>query len=289
VHVPHSGTGPFRLGKLMAAGQIVHVFDGPTIDLLLKTYNTAPDFIAYLRCRSDRLLESNNYEFSEKDLIAASQMETDAQNAVLPTLPPLEIVTSGIWNRYSNGRRPDRPLEMNSSGAIIDAYIEQQHSEYSEGRLLYETPSYEAHEYAMRLLASESRFGRKIIAHEIYDLLNELDDTTFWASTVASPASPDLRYVWLTYPKRPSEIDQTTCDQFIQHHLHQHMYVVQALFEQTLVLGIAFPNRGAGDTAMFTALHDSTDWTENDFAMALSFRDEGIFKNLEAHDRAHFR
>ena len=195
----------------------------------------------------------------------------------------------GIWDDYASSDAARRSREANRPSRIIDAYINQQHEEFAAGRFLYASPSFEQHEYAMRLLAAESRFARRMIAHELYDILNEEDKTTFWASTVPSPTVPHLRYVWLIYPKRPVGVSVEQCDKYFNRHLQDHVLVAQALFNQTLVMGICLPNRNADDTATFTMLHDKATWTEADRQAALRLRARGIFARLEPIDRVHFR
>lgn len=287
VYVRSSVTTPFRIGPVEAAGKPVHIFDGPTINLLLHTLDTAQDFIAYLKGRSRRMLEASAYEFSEPDLLAAALIDWDTETGILPAPPPLATIVPGIWKQYSSSEVAEQRREANVPSRIIDAFIEQQHREYVGERFLYERPSFEQHEYAMRLLAAESRFARRMIAHELHDILNESDQSTFWASTVRSPTMPSLRYVWLTYPQRPNGIDDLDADHFLLNHLKKHVLVAQGLFNETLVLGIALPNREANDTANYTVLHDGSNWTDNDRTMALSLQREGIFDRIEAQHRVH--
>jgi hypothetical protein len=98
-----------------------------------------------------------------------------------------------------------------------------------------------------------------------------------------------LRYVWLTYPKRPAGVSVEQCDEYLMQHLQDHVLVAQALFEQSLVMGICLPNRSAEDTAIFTFLHEKVVWTEAHQQHALRLREDGIFANLQALHRVHIR
>lgn len=280
---------PFRIARLELEGQQVHVFDGPTIDLLLEQLDTAPDFIAYLTGRAARLAESEDYDFSERDLLGAALIGWDSVPMRLPSVPPLESVVNGLWEIYDSGETAHRRRKADRESRVIDEYIEQTHGEFAAGRMFYEQPSYAQHERAMRLLAAESRFARRVVAHELYDILDEPDQSTFWASTTPSPTMPSLRYVWLIYPGRPDDMNEAAFDHLVMVHLKQHVYVAQGLFPETLVLGICLPNRSAGDTATFTVLHDSSNWTEADRQEAMKLHESGIFAGLEAHHRIHFQ
>jgi hypothetical protein len=288
-YVDRNTSKPFEIGKIEINGVIVHVFDGPTINLLLETLDTAPDFIAYLTGREAALRKAGTYEFVERDLLAAALIGWDHDPLGRPSVPPLETVVPGIWDDYVSSNHAVRRREADRPSRIIDEYINQRYEEFSAGRFLYASPQFEQHEKAMRLLAAESRFARRMIAHELYDILNEEDKTTFWATTVPSPTVPHLRYVWLIYPKRPTEMSIEQCDKFLMQHLRDHVLVAQARFKQSLVMGICLPNRIADDTAIFTILHEKVVWTEADQQQALRLGEDGIFANLEALHRVHLR
>lgn len=280
---------PFQIGRLDVKDAIVHLFDGPTINLLLETLDTAPDFIAYLKGRETALRAADKYEFVERDLLAAAVIGWDEDRHGLPSVPPLATVVPGAWEAFTSSETARRRREADAPSRIIDRYINQQYEEFAAGRFLYGKPEFEQHERAMRLLASESRFARRVIAHELHDILAEKDLTTYWASTVASPTMPSLRYVWLTYPKRPDQIAIEEGDRFVMLQLQNYVLVAQALFDQFLVLGICLPNPKAGDTAIYTVLHGKVHWTDADQEYALELHKRGIFSNLEAIDRIHIR
>jgi hypothetical protein len=254
---------------------------------LLEQIDTAPDFIAYLTGRAARLVEAKDYDFSECDLIGAALIGWEAKSTRPPSVPPLDAVVDGLWEIYDSGDTAAHRRKADRVSRVIDDYIEQTHGEFAAGRMLYGKPSYAQHERAMRLLAAESRFARRVIAHELYDILDEPDRSTFWASTTPSPTMPSLRYVWLIYPKRPDDMSEAVFDHMAMGHLKQHVLVAQGLFQETLVLGICLPNRSANDTATFTVLHDGSNWTEADRQEAMKLHERGIFAGLEAHERVH--
>lgn len=280
---------PFQIGRLSVGvdGQQVHVFDGPTIDLLLEQLDTAPDFIAYLTSRAAQLAKAETYDFSERDILGAALTGQETGPTRLPNVPPLETVAEGLWDKYDSSALAQHRRTADRKSRIIDDYVEQVHGEFAAGRMLYSQPNYIQHEKAMRLLASESRFARRIIAHELYDILDEPDQSTFWASTLPSPTTPSLRYVWLIYPRRPNNLSQEALDRATMNYLLQHVLVAQAIFPESLVLGICLPNRSAGDTANFTVLHDGSNWTDEDRKEALKLRELGIFAQLQENRRVH--
>lgn len=283
-----SGT-PFEIEPLEVAAQRVHIFDGPTIDLLLAHLNTAPDFLAYLKGRARRIVEAEEYRFAERDLLAAALIGWEEEPPGMPSAPPLETIVPGLWGMYMASETPARRRQMDAQSDVIDRLIAIHHGEYDAGRALYEVPSFAQHEFAMRLLAGESRFARRIIAHELHDILREEDQSTYWVSTVPSPTMAALRYVWLIHPDAPAGVSDELADRGMRALLMEYILAIQGQFEQTLILGIALPNGRGKDTSIIMAAHDKSTWTERDFQESRKLRKRGVFDAPEANRRIHFR
>jgi hypothetical protein len=280
---------PFEIGPLEISGNVVHLFDGPTIDLLLQQIDTAPDFLAYLKGRARRLTEAEEYHFAEKDLLSAALIGWDEEPPGLPSVPPLGSIVPGIWKMYAGSETPARRRQLDGPSKIIDRLIAIHDGEFAEGRSLYEVPSFERHEYAMRLLAAESRFARRIIAHELHDILAESDQSTEWVSTIPSPTAPTLRYVWLIHPDPPEGLPTALADEAVRSMLMTYVLAISGQFEQSLVMGVALPNGRGQDTSIVIALHDSSNWTASDYEESRKLREGGIFDAPEANHRMHFR
>jgi hypothetical protein len=278
---------PFHIGPLSAAGVPVHLFDGRTIDLLLGELDTAPDFIAYLSGRAERLAVASRYRFVEQDLLAAAIENWAYGDGLRPTVPPFEQVRQGHWEQFARSERRLRSQGMNKSSHIIDRLISSHDNEYQEGRSIGEASPFPAHEYAMRLLAGESRFARRIIVTEILDVARN-PSARFMGTTLPSPSHPDLRYVWLAYPEPPANVDTVVLEKSIQTYLRKHVLVARGLFHEPLVMGVALPQSGVSNTALYFELLDGSDWTPSDVEQALALRDdEGIFADLERIQRFH--
>ncbi|ESQ84195.1 hypothetical protein AEAC466_10650 [Asticcacaulis sp. AC466] len=282
----------FHIGKMKVSGTFVHVFDGPSFDALLTELDTVSDLLAYLKGREASFESARQFEFKELDLLGASQIGwvDDPAPTGLPSVPPLEAVVPGLWEMYVAGETKRRRDRSNRGSRVIDAYIASEIEEYRNDRVVSDIPSFDSHEQTLRLLAGESRLARRIIALQLNGILEEKDLSTFWSATCASPTMPSLRYFWLAYPKRPAEITQKQFDSSMIIYLQQHIFVLQAMFPETLVLGICVPNPDAEDTAIFTVLHDSSGWTEHDLEEARYLQERlGILQNLEPHTSAHIK
>ena len=90
-YVSGSTSQPFEIEKIEIKDAVVHLFDGPTINLLLETLDTAPDFVAYLKGREAALRGAGTYKFVERDLLGAALIGWDHDPLGRPSVPPLEL------------------------------------------------------------------------------------------------------------------------------------------------------------------------------------------------------
>lgn len=277
----------FALEPIYIGDQIVHIFDGPTLDLLLEHLDTAPDFIAYLAARAKRLQADTDYAFVERDLLAAAMLNWEAGSGLTPEPPCLDSVVPGLWDSHVQSGFAAGFGERNRRSRTIDNLIEHQHAEYTAGRYLYGTPDFDRHESTMRLLAAESRFARRMIVTELYDILEEEDQSTFWAATVPSPTTPLLRYLWLTCPQPPSDVPIETVDRAVLGELRRYELLTCARFQESLILGIALPAHGSTDQLVVMELFDGSSWTEEDRAEALKLERPDAPANWAATTRLH--
>lgn len=278
---------PFEIGPLRAAGEAVHLFDGPTIDLLLSELDTAHDFIAYLRGRGAAMAKAESYRVDERDLLAASVENWGQGNGLTPQVPELAIVPSGGWEQYARSDRRARSILLNRPSRSFDRIISIHDQEYSDGRVVHGDRDYGRHEFAMRLLASESRFARRMLAVEIEEIVNE-PSSKFMAATMVSPSTTDLRYVFLAYPAPPENVSLQMAEAYIGDKLEKYVCVARGIFTQSLIMGIAIPKVNVDDTATYFRLLDGSDWSEADIDLARAMgKEECIFSDLEETSRVH--
>ena len=145
------------------------------------------------------------------------------------------------------------------------------------------------HEQALRIVASETRFGRRIISQSITSILEETITTTFWASTTPSKDVVGVRYVFVTYPEPPNQIGIEKCETYVLEYLSKHLLVARNEFPNTeTVIGIALPNTDCNMQSYFIRILGG-EWTDADVQLANSLKnDEGIFGNLTEETTIHF-
>lgn len=278
---------PFEIGPLMAAGEPVHLFDGPTIDLLLSELDTAHDFIAYLRGRGAAMASAQSYRVDECDLLAASVENWSQGNGLTPLVPELAGVPSGGWEDYARSDRRARSILLNRPSRRFDRIISIHDQEYSDGRLVDGDRDYGRHEFAMRLLASESRFARRMLAVEIEDIVTE-PSSKFMAATLVSPSTPGLRYIFLAYPSPPANVSHQAAESYIGDQLEKYVCVARGKFPQSLIMGVAIPKINVDDNATYFRLLDGSDWNAADIDLARALgSEERIFSDLEEINRLH--
>lgn len=290
------GSVPFQVGMLTADGEFVHVFDGPSLELVLQEMDTVADFLGYLLRRKTALTSSQRVGCSERDLLALAVSQRHSNGWPEIALPPPDAqgrvtIPLNTWTEYESSRRAAHNRHENARSYAIDQLIEHFHEEYVAGRMLHaDGIDFGSHEAALRILASESRFGRRIIANELHDILSEKETHTFWATTVASRDFPEVRYVWMTYPKPPAGVPLDVVETAYLEHLKEHVFVARALFPCDTIVGIAVPNAAAEILSHFVVVFDGTKWDDEAQQGALQLRKErGVFASLEPITRAHFQ
>jgi hypothetical protein len=178
---------------------------------------------------------------------------------VFPKPAASAAIPEGLWEDPYAIQCRDQSRAANRPSYAIDRLIDHFHTEYVSGRVLQEQSfPFEAHEEALRNMARESRFGRRIIATEMFDIQNEADHKTFWASTIESSEFPGVRYVWLAYPQPSQGTDEDRFARIVLNHLKDHIYVARSIFTSALTIGVAFPNRAATATSYFLVTFDGT-------------------------------
>src|ERR1700730_2494114 len=96
-----------------------------------------------------------------------------AYGLVFPQPAAPAAIPEGLWEDPYAVQCRDQSRAANRPSYAIDRLIDHFHTEYVSGRVLQEQSfPFEAHEEALRNMARESRFGRRIIATEMFDIQN---------------------------------------------------------------------------------------------------------------------
>lgn len=275
-------------------GHCVHILDDSTLDIILKNRDTIVDFIHYLEQKEAAFAESDFVIHGEENLLANYVLNRDFDgNHCITTsaqTPPV-VIHDGAWNDLVDSECYQHSQEENRISYNMDMLIEHFTNSYLTNQMIegqQESLSY--HEQALRMMASENRFGRRTISTALVSILREEVTTTFWATTVPSFATEGLRYVFLTYPNPPDGMSLEQCEQYILNYLSQHLLVARHVFtESTTLIGIALPNSACRMTTLFIRILDGKNWTSKDHHEASEIQKAtGIFTNMEEEQYLHF-
>ena len=193
---------PFTVGVLDRAKHFVHVLDEFSLEVLMGEMDTITDFLEYLRAREAFLFDPDTVVVAagEEQLIAAYLLNSDGNgHAFLPEIeekkPDLIFFDE---SHYSTLKARPEYIDMrrqNLQSQFWDHLIEQ-FIRLGDPSIVH--PDFIQHnndtEHALRLMAGESRFRRRLLTESIRDVLD------------AAKSSPGLRRVRLFSTKQDSNV-----------------------------------------------------------------------------------
>jgi len=215
---------PFTIGIVDRSKSFIHVLDEFSLEAIFREMDTITDLIEYLSKREIFLSDSNRTIISagEEQLLAAYllNMVKDGHEFL-----PEEYNEKGI-NFVSFDESHYEGLQENSAyrrkkiadkpSYVWDELIEKFVNIGSPRLILPETQqSNHETEQALREMASESRFVRRVLVESLRGLLNAAvaSPNKQRARVVTSPQRPERVYIFLVVPKNKDESD----DEYRQH------------------------------------------------------------------------
>jgi hypothetical protein len=133
-------------------------------------------------------------------------------------------------------------------------------------------------------------FARRMIVASLKSILDEEQRQTFWASTVPSPTTSGVRYIWLAYPRKPDELYDEAFVNGILNHLSQYLIVAGDTFKSdSVIIGVAVPNRSAQDNLLVMRVFDASERSEALRQEAEHLRGQGVFGDLQPEHWLHRR
>lgn len=247
----------------------VHVFDEVSLQIVMGELDTISDFTQYLAAKEDLLESSSVIMQGEENLLAsylASDREFDFHEA------DAIVIEEGLWGHftsstnYQNGRRANA-----ISYRLWDKIIEEVCHGHSIGRLVGET-SLTKVEAAVRCMAKESRFSRRVLSRAFIEFVDGARKGELRARY--APSMSGISYVFLAAPMREGR-------QARQAELVARSLVIRRDYPQSkTVVGIATetPSRIRGHTVDLSYLHVD-EWNDELEQKALEAKNElGLFQ-----------
>lgn len=202
---------PYTVGQVQGCQGWVHVFDEDSLAEVMPALSTTSDFVAYLRAKEDLLTTGGlTFAASEKDLLAIYLLNERAFPARLrPVNAP-----AGTWAGLAAHPQYRAAQARNQNSALWDALIERITVAAVNRDLVFGNDVDLADiEKIVRVMASEDRFERRILAQAIYERAVRARGAKV-ASLLPSQASADVVYVLLIADHDPGREPYETYREF---------------------------------------------------------------------------
>lgn len=251
----------------------VHAMDEEAFDIVLGELDTAADFFAYLRTK-EAFAEQTQllFEGQEEDLLALYL--TGNRRFDVPESVTLLVVGDDLWAGFAGSEAYRARQEADRVSALWDALIETHVRGLRDGTAwgldgLSPTPTLYGAEPALRVLAMEGRFARRVLSEQVLDLIGPSRGKVR-ARVVPSPEQA-VTYVLLQVQHGEDEQSQMA-------ELMARSWVVRDLHrENPTVIGLVLRDLRPGDPVHLSMLHLPT-WTDEHSARATYAREElGFF------------
>lgn len=214
-----AGYMPFAIGDVDPEGAFVHVFDENALDLVMRELDTAADFVRYLEQRIRAIREKRLlWASGEADLLALYlQSEDETGGHVFPSPASLgqgeDFVISieqGLYEDLITSESYQRKKIADKQSYVWDDLIGMFTKNILGGTsvaMMGEEPSAALAEPALRIMARENRFSRRVLGETFVDTLRtaeKLKQDRFTRVVVPFKglADPECGYVFmvLAYP-----------------------------------------------------------------------------------------
>lgn len=192
-----AGLLPFVVGEFGPNGEYVHVLDDVTLPILLKELDTAADLVAYLRKKED-FVASRHLTLCarEEELLARYLVNINDDGEHDFGIPPevaIATIMEGFWEELEATPEYMAKKAADEISYAWDKLLNDTAKQVSSVKLDPRgAVDVETSERILRVLASESRFRRRHLAHALVDLitnsgLGENADQVWQVRYVASP------------------------------------------------------------------------------------------------------
>ena len=169
---------PFVIGQIDPSKGFVHVFDDVTLEIILKTLDTASDFLHYLTKKEELILSNKLFMATgEEEILAHYLSNIDANNEqmFIPEGVPenyLLTLDEGLWSQFSISKQRIIQLSENEISYSWDKLIEKFIYHITSGTsYLLSHPSIAEQERMLRMLIMENRTHRRFLASSIHGVI----------------------------------------------------------------------------------------------------------------------
>ena len=261
---------PFTIGRIQGVSGWLHVLDGSSLNLLLNELSTIADFVAYLDAKR-KLLDGGMFQsaLSEADVLARYLWHGRS----FPPVSTRYVVSPNLWPQMEADPSFQAGRRENSISIFWDRLIEYLTEHYLQGTL--ETGNeleFTEYEEIVRIMASESRFHRRVLSKAILERADRARDAKI--STLLPSAHPDVVYTLLIDRGAQGE----SYSEYRTHRQRElYMRCVAAKAARPLcrfIVGVALDARGIDGGSEDFIYIDTAHWTDAMLAAADQVREE---------------
>ncbi len=209
---------PFSIGRVAPVGAFVHVLDDHTLDIVLETLDTVPDFVAYLECKEQCLQgDSHIQSAGEEELLAHFLSRADESgmhdfiidqthmSGFVSVQAKVIQFSRGGWERFSCSSTRAMQRMANEVSYAWDALIEEFTCHIFGGTQYFAThPEPREQEIGLRFLARENRTRRRMLAEALLAILRERQVENLRLRTICPSFPGDPYYAFVTFKHDPS-------------------------------------------------------------------------------------
>jgi hypothetical protein len=260
----------FTVGRVQGTAGWLHVLDGTGLNLLLEELSTVSDVVAYLDAKS-KLFDGGMFQgaSSEADLLAQYLWHGRS----FPSIARPYFLRPNLWRHIGTDAHFQAGRRENAVSILWDRLIEYLTQNYLESTLeLGNELEVADYEELARIMASESRFHRRVLSKAILERAERARDGKI--GSLLPSEQPDVVYV-LLIGRGPQGGDYAeyradrTCE------LQLRCLAAKAARSNCrYVVGIALDARGLPGSSEDFVYLDTKDWTDEVIAGAVRIRDE---------------
>jgi hypothetical protein len=283
-----NGGIPFMVGDIDPSRTFVHILDDTSLEIVVGTLDTIADFVSYLT-EKEKFLRSGKAVIAcgEGDLLAYYLTHVNEQNqhdfGFFSQFDDTNVLVfeEGFWEQFVQSPERQSQISADKISYFWDCLIKITSNDVMKDTL-YSTShqGFRPMELLLRLLARESRLGRRTLSATLLELIKSAPRDTTQTRYCYSP--PSL-YVFLTLPQF-EEITYEEYREMRQKVLEVFCLAVKLKFINARhIIGMAF-EPGISDASLFKDMvyFDATDWTEEDAIRAREIVEStDILKNVD--------
>lgn len=271
---------PFHIGQVAPARGYVHVLDDVALDILLGELDTVSDLVTYL-ARKEKFVASGllGMAAGEEELLAfyLGNLNKDGEHDFIVNEQGATVaIDEGLWDGLSRLPQYLNAKKENKISYLWDAVIEQIAPHVFHGTLQHATTdSVDENALALRVMASESRVGRRVLANAFAEKFETTPVNRRSVRVVLSPTTRDAGYVWLLYPRPDNWNDYDQHRQERAGLLIAYCRAFKAKYPQIrIIVGLACEPKGSDGGSEDLVYLDTTGWSDHDMEEARKIRHE---------------